>query len=127
LFYVSGEEAMQAALSPLLILLAALAWGVLHSLLATWGAKKRLLHPFSPSAHRGYRLFYNVVAGLTLLPVRALLALLPDRTLYGPAPWVTVFILGQLIATIALVAAADRRLVFLRIAPDRPSGRRGAR
>jgi protein-S-isoprenylcysteine O-methyltransferase Ste14 len=104
LFYVSGEEAMQAALSPLLILLAALAWGVLHSLLATWGAKKRLLHPFSPSAHRGYRLFYNVVAGLTLLPVLALLALLPDRTLYTvPAPWVTVFILGQLIAAIALV------------------------
>jgi protein-S-isoprenylcysteine O-methyltransferase Ste14 len=95
---------MQAALSPLLIILAVLAWGALHSLLATWGAKKRLLHPFSPNAHRGYRLFYNVVAGLTLLPVLALLALLPDRTLYTiPAPWIAVFILGQLIAAIALV------------------------
>jgi len=92
---------MQAALPPLLILLAALAWGVLHSLLATWGAKKRTLRRLEP---RWYRLFYNLVAGLTLLPVLALLALLPDRTLYTiSAPWVAGFILGQLIAAIALV------------------------
>ena len=90
-------------LSPLLIILAALAWGLLHSLLATWKAKKRLLRPFTPYSHRWYRLFYNLVAGVTLLPVLALLALLPDRPLYTvPLPWSGLFILGQVAASIAL-------------------------
>ena len=95
---------MEVMVSSLLIVLAALAWGLLHSLLATWKAKKRLLRPFTPHSHRWYRLFYNLVAGLTLLPVLALLVLLPDRPLYTiPAPWSILFILGQVAAIIALV------------------------
>jgi protein-S-isoprenylcysteine O-methyltransferase Ste14 len=97
------KNAMQAVLSPILILLAALAWGLLHSLLATWGAKKRLLRRFTPHSHRWYRLLYNLAAGLTLLPVLALVALLPDRLLYTvPLPWAGLFVLGQVGAIVAL-------------------------
>jgi protein-S-isoprenylcysteine O-methyltransferase Ste14 len=104
LFYKKLNGDMEATPSFSLIILAALAWGLLHSLLATWWAKKRLLRRFTPHSHRWYRLFYNLAAGVTLLPILALVVLLPDRPLYTvPLPWSGLFVLGQVGACIALV------------------------
>jgi len=67
------------------ITLAAVAlWGVLHSLLAGPRTKRWVHRRFNSSADRGYRLFYNVVAVLTLLPVMttSTLALYLGYTLY---------------------------------------------
>ena len=43
---------------------------------------------FGPQGLRYYRLVFSILGGLTFLPSMALLALLPDRTIYRiPAPW----------------------------------------
>ena len=91
--------------SSLLILLSLFAWGLLHSLTASLWAKARARQLFGPSAGRGYRLAYNLVAGITLLPVFALAALLPDRELYAiPLPWSLLTLLLQAGAAVALAA-----------------------
>lgn len=87
--------------SLLLIALFVLLYTALHSLLAAravkvWG-RARL-----PGFDRWYRLFYNAMAILTLLPLLWLLNL-PDRTLYSiPAPWVWLLWAGQGLSALAL-------------------------
>jgi protein-S-isoprenylcysteine O-methyltransferase Ste14 len=50
---------------------------------------------------RAYRLFFNIFAGLSLLPVLWLANTLPDRTLYQvPAPWKYLLWLGQALAAL---------------------------
>ena len=89
----------------LLILLSIFAWGVFHSLTASLWAKARARQLFGPLAGRGYRLAYNLVAGITLLPVFALGALLPDRELYAiPLPWSLLTLALQAAAAVALAA-----------------------
>jgi protein-S-isoprenylcysteine O-methyltransferase Ste14 len=91
--------------SILLILLAVFAWGVFHSLTASLWAKAGARRLFGPLAGRGYRLAYNLVAGITLLPVFALGALLPDRELYAiPLPWSLLTLALQAAAAVALAA-----------------------
>jgi protein-S-isoprenylcysteine O-methyltransferase Ste14 len=76
--------------SILLIGLAGLAFGVIHTLLAAirvknwarrrWGARR---------VDRWYRLAFSLTSIVTFLPVLLLATLLPDHSLYGiPAPWV---------------------------------------
>ncbi len=82
----------------LLILGGMLVWGLWHSLLAARRVKRVL------EAHlgRGYRLFYNLVAGVTLLPVLALVAWRPGEVLYQvPAPWRWGMVVIQLLAVLA--------------------------
>ena len=87
----------------LIILLVVLLYGLVHSFLASLWTKDRARDWIGPSADRWYRLFYNVVATLTLLPVLALPALLPDRQLYAiQTPWVYLTLAGQLLALVAL-------------------------
>lgn len=75
-------------LPALVIFFAAAGWGVLHSWLASLGLKARLSQRFGPAAGRWYRLVYNLLALVTLLPVLALAGVLPDRILYAvPTPW----------------------------------------
>lgn len=70
------------------VLLAAAAYGVIHSLLASRRAKRLLERWLGESVRRYYRLGFSVLAGLTFLPVLALVWLLPDRRIYAvPAPW----------------------------------------
>jgi protein-S-isoprenylcysteine O-methyltransferase Ste14 len=67
---------------PYLELLAAwLAWCFLHSLLITPVVRRWLRRRLGPH-DRGFRLLYNTVAVLTLLPV-----VLYGRTLHGPELW----------------------------------------
>jgi len=79
------------------VLLAMGLYGGLHSALATH-AFKRFLARFLGTAwvQRYYRLLYSVVGGLTLLPVLALVVLLPDHVLYRLTwPWLGLALLGQ--------------------------------
>lgn len=78
-------------------------YAVLHSILAGLPAKNLARRAFGPAADRWYRLVYNIVAVVTLLPLFPMLALLPDRTLYiVPSPWRWLMIAGQLLAVAGL-------------------------
>lgn len=81
--------------SVLLILLAVLVYGAVHSLLASLWAKAHARRLFGSLAERLYRLGYNVFAVLTLLPVLALPLVLPDEPLYSipfPVTLLSLFI-----------------------------------
>lgn len=85
-------------INALFILIAMTLWGLLHSLLAS----RRLKQVLEPVLGRGYRLFYNLAAGLTFLPVLVLVPWLPDSRLYiVPAPWRWGLVLLQVIALLA--------------------------
>ena len=82
----------------LLILGGMLVWGLLHSLLAAQRVKRVL----ESQLGRGYRLFYNLVAGVTLLPVLALVSWRPGEVLYQvPSPWRWGMVVMQLLAVLA--------------------------
>jgi protein-S-isoprenylcysteine O-methyltransferase Ste14 len=85
-------------------------YGVVHSWLASLGVKAWAKRKYGSSADRWYRLAYNVFAVITLLPVLALLVLLPDQHLYTiPFPGAVFFLgaqfLGALIIVVGLLQA----------------------
>ena len=91
------------SLSSLVLLLAILVWGLVHSLLASLTTKARLRQWFGPASDRWYRLVYNMVSILTFLPILGLVAMDPGSTLYAiPAPWSYLAFAGQLLAIVAL-------------------------
>jgi protein-S-isoprenylcysteine O-methyltransferase Ste14 len=86
------------------LILSVLLWGVLHSLLASLKAKQLVRHRLGERAARFYRLAYNVFSVVSFLPVLALAALTPDRTLYQVRlPWSALMIFGEILATVVLV------------------------
>ncbi len=79
-------------------------YGLIHSFLASLWFKERFKGWVGASNHRWYRLAYNIFAMLSLLPLLALPATLPDRPLYMiPSPWIYFSIAGQLLAVAILV------------------------
>ncbi len=95
--------------SALWILVAMAAYGIVHSILASLRAKALAREWFGPPALRVYRLAYNMFAVVSLLPVLALVPLLPDRELYRvPAPWVSLTLVGQALAAGMLVVSLLR-------------------
>jgi protein-S-isoprenylcysteine O-methyltransferase Ste14 len=89
--------------SPLLILLAVVVWGLIHSLLATLGAKARARKWFGSRSDRWYRLAYNFIGIVTFLPILSLVAAYPGERIYTiPAPWSYLTLAGQLLALLAL-------------------------
>jgi protein-S-isoprenylcysteine O-methyltransferase Ste14 len=90
---------------PLLTVLAVAAYGALHSLLASHAAKRLARQLAGARADRVYRLAYNLVGVLTLLPVLAVLAAFPGQTIYHiTGPWLVPALAGQLGALALLVA-----------------------
>ncbi|NIS81861.1 MAG: isoprenylcysteine carboxylmethyltransferase family protein [Anaerolineales bacterium] len=88
---------------PLATILAVAAYGALHSLLASPWAKEKARRILGSRSDRLYRISYNAVGALTLLPVLAIPALLPGDTLYRvPWPWSFLTALGQAIALLLL-------------------------
>jgi len=86
------------------VFLAIICYGVVHSLLASNQAKAFAVRRFGGYANRYYRLLFNLLAGVTLLPVLALVVLLPDRILYIiPLPWVVLTLGIQAVAVICLL------------------------
>ena len=92
-------------LNAFLIFLTLMAFGVVHSLLASHEAKQiaqRLLGRNVATA--SYRLVYNVLALATILPALYLVFRLPDRELYRfPAPWDVIALGLQVLAALGLL------------------------
>jgi methanethiol S-methyltransferase len=87
-----------------IILFAILLYGVIHSLLASLQAKALARQWFGPAADRWFRLFYNFIAVVTLLPILLLPAVLADRPIYSiPYPWYILTGVLQVMALIILV------------------------
>jgi protein-S-isoprenylcysteine O-methyltransferase Ste14 len=79
-------------------------WGALHSALASTSMKTVVRDRFGALADRWYRVTYNIIAGLTFVPVLAILARDPGALLYrAPWPWAALLVLGQLGAGVLLV------------------------
>lgn len=78
-------------------------YGGLHSFLASRHVKEWSRQAFGAAADRWYRLIFNLLGGLTFLPVLAVPVLLPGRLLYsvGP-PWLWLLVGLQLAAILLL-------------------------
>jgi protein-S-isoprenylcysteine O-methyltransferase Ste14 len=86
------------------LILSVLVWGIIHSLLASLKAKEMILRWFGENLARYYRLAYNLLAGLTFLPVLGFAAVTPDRRLYTiPLPWSALMVFGECLAVAALL------------------------
>lgn len=89
--------------APWIIFLAVVLYSVVHSWLASLAVKAWARRRYGELAKRLYRFAYNVFAVLSLLPVLALPALLPDQRLYSvPMPWALLLMGIQLLAVGAL-------------------------
>lgn len=89
------------------------AYAVLHSLLAALPIKNSARRIFGAGVERWYRLAYNVIAVITLLPLFPLLAWLPTQTLYiVPSPGRWLMVGGQLLALVGLVVTLLQTGVF---------------
>jgi len=81
--------------TPISILGALLGFGIVHSLLASHAAKTLARRLFGDRHSRGwYRLLYNALAAISLLPALALVIALPDRELYRIPPPFSILALG---------------------------------
>jgi len=79
-------------------------YGAIHSWLASLRVKVKVQHKLGPKADHSYRLIYNLLAILTLLPVLALPAALPDQRVYAiPMPWNLLSLALQGIALLVLL------------------------
>jgi protein-S-isoprenylcysteine O-methyltransferase Ste14 len=87
-----------------LILLAVLAYGLVHSLLATLAIKAWIKQRIGPAADRWYRLAFNFMAVISLLPILLLVPLVSDKEIYTiPFPWVILSLILQVLAIIVLI------------------------
>jgi protein-S-isoprenylcysteine O-methyltransferase Ste14 len=87
-----------------IILLAILTYGLVHSWLASLMVKAQARRRFGPAANRWFRLVYNLIALITLLPVLFLPVVLIDRPIYTiRLPWLALTIALQLLSVSALV------------------------
>ena len=88
------------------LVLAIVAWGAVHSWLASLGVKAWFRRAFGEPAARTYRLAYNVFSVASLAPILYLLRILPDRLLYSAqGPWLIVMLAGQVLALVCLFIA----------------------
>lgn len=88
------------------LILAIVFWGFFHSFNASVGVKEFYRRTFGEWFMKVYRLFYNLIAVTTFLPILILLAILPSKTLYRiPAPWNYLMIAGQIFFASCLLAA----------------------
>ncbi len=96
-----------------LILLAVLAYGLVHSLLASLTIKAQTRQLFSSAVDRWYRLGFNFIAVITLLPILLLPLLLSDKKIYViPFPWVIISLTIQLLAVIAVFLGVRQTGIF---------------
>ena len=81
-------------------------WGVMHSLLASLRFKSFLLRSLGAGFMKFYRLLYNIIAVISIVPVLYLMISLPNKSLYQvPAPWSTLMLAGQAISALFLFVA----------------------
>jgi protein-S-isoprenylcysteine O-methyltransferase Ste14 len=91
-------------LSALILIMATMIYGFVHSLLASGWAKEKTQRLFGIQSQRWYRLAYNLFAIISFLPVIWLMRFLPDRSLYTiPLPWLFISLFLQGVAGLALI------------------------
>jgi methanethiol S-methyltransferase len=91
-----------------LTILAAMAiYGLVHSVLASHTLKAWAASVYGVDFTRTwYRLFFNVIAVITFLPILWLTATSPDQSLWSlPGPWSTVFRGIQIVGVVGAVIA----------------------
>ena len=89
------------------LILAIALWGTAHSLLASARIKDLLDRAFGNGFMKFYRLFYNIYAVISILPVLYLMVTLPDRNLYQvSAPYNYLMRVGQGASLFFLFVAA---------------------
>ncbi len=83
------------------------AFGFLHSILASKEAKQAFRERFGERAYHGlYRLMYNILAGVTLIPVVVLMMVAPSRVVWTvESPVSIAFLVLQLIGVIGLLVS----------------------
>ena len=87
-----------------IILLTVVLYGMAHSLLASLRAKAQARRWFGPTADRWFRLLYNFIAVVTLLPVLILPVILIDKEIYSiPMPWTLISFAGQALVVVILI------------------------
>ena len=88
-------------------------WGLVHSVIASFGFKDLLRRTLGDGFMRSYRLLYNIFAVISIVPVLYLMAVLPDKGLYQvPSPWSYLMRAGQGISTLLLFVAVLQTDVF---------------
>ena len=81
-------------------------WAMIHSLLASHGAKTFLRRALGDPFMKFYRLLYNIFAVISLAPVLYLMLSLPDNILYQvPLPWNYLMRAGQALSVLFLFVA----------------------
>ena len=86
------------------LVLAVLAWGIIHSITASLGAKNWVQRVLGQAGIRFYRFGYNIFSVVSFALILWLMAVLPDRILYRiPSPWVYLSLVGQFAAMVFLV------------------------
>lgn len=95
---------------PVIIFVAFALYGILHSFLASRGAKEWARKQFGEQVFdRTYRLFFNFVGVITLLPILFLVVWLPNQPLYSvPVFWRPFMLAGQVAAVLILTAALNK-------------------
>jgi protein-S-isoprenylcysteine O-methyltransferase Ste14 len=103
------------------ILMAMGVWGGIHTLLAGERVKALAQGRFGAAGQRWFRLSYNVVAGLSFIPVLALVRLLPDEVLYRiPMPLQLLTMALEAIAILAMLLSLHETgiLTFVGLASE---------
>jgi len=90
----------------IVLVVASILWGVVHSLLASHTVKDFIRGLSGPLAFdRLYRFSYNFFALASLFPIASMLLVLPDRALYSiPAPWMYLTTIIQGLSLMLLVS-----------------------
>ncbi len=100
---VASDAEVLSVTGPAVTFLAVFAYGALHSLMASPWAKRLVRQAIGSASDRFYRLFYNIVGGLTFLPVLAVVAINPGASIYRiPWPWSLLAMFGQAGAVLLL-------------------------
>ncbi len=86
------------------LILSVAIWGVVHSWMASLKFKNTLQRLLGNGRMKFYRLFYNSVSVISIVPVIYLMITLPDRDFYQiPAPWSHMMLAGQGISVFLLL------------------------
>ncbi|HEY5732004.1 MAG TPA: isoprenylcysteine carboxylmethyltransferase family protein [Anaerolineales bacterium] len=88
------------------LILTVIAWGIIHSIMASLGFKTLLRQTLGNRFMRFYRLFYNIFSVISFAPILYLVVALPDRDLYQtPSPWSSLMLTGQVLSIVLLIVA----------------------
>ena len=92
-----------------IMILAVAVFGAGHSIMASMWLKAAIARCCKKNFERFYRLLYNLIAGITILPVLGLVVILPDQTLYRiPYPWALVTLAVQGLSLWGMVKTMGR-------------------